>query len=234
MLELLWQLGILAVVLVFGASTGLLAGFVELSKKSAGVIAVNYGAGIFFLSFLISRHVDIVYKVVYEYSFVIFMAMALINTCTGIYTLRGWKLHGKTHTKILRIAMIVLCLCCFGAVLAVIVLTSQFTGISAEILGKYTAVYLSFTIMAFYFTSGAVIRILKEPFPVLLANSMLFVGLFFLASAIVIPNINKVLQSPMSPVNLPSIRTLVYVSVVVIMLLFIGFHRAKKQSDLIK
>ena len=233
MLELLWQLGILLTVLVFGIKIGLVAGFAGLSKKAAGVIAANYGAGIYILTFLISEHADKVYKVVNEYSFVIFMALALIIIYTGLYTLREWKLHGN-HDKASGIAMIALCPCCFGAVLAVIVLAYPVIGASIAFIGQYAAIYLSFTIMAFYFASGAIIRIAKEPFPVLLGNSMLFAGLFFLAFAIVIPNINKVLESPMSHVSLPSVRTLVYVSVVAIILLFIGFHRAKKHSNLIQ
>jgi predicted transporter len=234
MLELLWQLGILLAILVFGVKIGLVTGFAGLSKKSVGVIAANYGAGIYILTFLISERADMVYKVVNEYSFVIFMALALIITYTGFYTLREWKLHGKNSSKVLNAAMIALCPCCFGAVLAAIVLASPFTGVSIAFIGQYAAIYLSFTIVAFYFASGAIIRISKEPFPVLLGNFMLFVGLFFLAFAILIPNIDTVLKSPMSPVNVPSVRTLIYASVVVIILLFIGFYRAKKKSDLIQ
>jgi predicted transporter len=233
MLELLWQFGILLAVLVFSIKIGLIAGFAGLSKKAAGVIAANYGAGIFILTFLISGHADIVYKVVNEYNFVIFMALALIIIYTGFYTLREWKLHSN-HDKASGIAMIALCPCCFGAVLTAIVLASPFNGVSIASIGQYVAIYLSFTIVAFYFASGAIIRISKEPFPVLLGNFMLFVGLFFLVSAIVIPNISKVLQSPMSPMEVPSMETLIYALVFVLVLMFAGFHITKKKSDLIQ
>jgi len=234
MLELLWQLGILLTVLVFGVKIGLVAGFAGLSKKAAGVIAVNYGAGILILIFLISRHVDTAYKVVYEYIFLIFMTMALISIYTGFHTIKERKLHGKNSNDKVLYTSIVLCLCCFGAVLAAIVLASPFIGVSTAFVGKYVAIYLSLIIMTFYFASGAIIRISKKPFPVLLGNFMLFVGLFFSVSAIVIPNINTVLKSPMNPVNVPSVITLIYVSVVVIMLLFTGFYRAKEKSSLIQ
>lgn len=230
MLELLWQLGILSAVLVFGVIIGLVTGFAGLSKKAAGAIAASYGTGIFVLTSLISEHADMVHKVVSEYSFIIFMAIALIIIYTGFYTIREGKVHGKVSC----VTMIALYPCCFGAVLAAIMLAYPLIGISTVFVGKYVAIYLSLIIMAFYFASGAIIRISKKPFPVLLGNFMLFVGLYFLASAIVIPNISTVLKSPMSPVNVPSVRTLIYASVVVIMLLYIGFYRAKEQSDLIQ
>ncbi len=62
MLELLWQMGILAAVLVFGVKIGLATGFAGLSKKAATAIAVGYGAGILILTFIISGYTDMVIK----------------------------------------------------------------------------------------------------------------------------------------------------------------------------
>jgi len=234
MLELLWQLGILSVVLVFGVKIGLATGFAGLSKKAAAATAAGYGAGIYILTFLISGHVDIVYKVVYEYNFAIFTAMALVIIYAGFSTIREWKVHRKNHAKASCAAMIAPCPCCFGAVLAAIVFASPFIGVSTAFIGQYAAVFMSITIFAFYFASDAVVRITKQPYPILLGNFMLFVGFYFLVSAIVIPNISKVLQSPMSPMEVLSMETLVYVLVFVIILLFTGFYITKKKSSLIR
>jgi predicted transporter len=234
MLELLWQLGILSAALVFGVKIGLAAGFAGLSKKAAAAIAAGYGAGIYILTFLISGYTDLVYKFVYDYNFAIFTAMALVIIYAGFHTIREWKVHRKNHAKASCAAMIAPCPCCFGAVLAAIVLASPFIGVSTAFVGQYVAVFLSITILAFYFASNALVRITKQPYPILLGNFMLFVGFYFLASAIVIPNISKVLQSPMSPMDVPSTETLIYASVFVIVLMFAGFYITKKKSDLIQ
>ncbi|MEN4018717.1 MAG: DUF2162 domain-containing protein [Methanobacterium sp.] len=234
MLELLWQLGILSAALVFGVKIGLAAGFAGLSKKATAAIAAGYGAGIYILTFLISGYTDLVYKVMYDYNFAIFTAMALVIIYAGFHTIREWKVHRKNHAKASCAAMIAPCPCCFGAVLAAIVLASPFIGVSTAFVGQYVAVFLSITVLAFYFASGAVVRITKQPYPILLGNFMLFVGFYFLASAIVIPNISKVLQSPMNPMDVPSTETLIYASVFVLVLMFAGFYITKKKSDLIQ
>lgn len=234
MLELLWQLGILSAVLVFGVKIGLATGFAGLSKKAAAAIAAGYGVGILILTFLVSGYTDIVYKVVYDYNFAIFLAMAVVIIYAGFHTIREWKVHRKNHAKASCAAMIAPCPCCFGAVVAAIVLASPFIGVSTAFVGKYAAAFLSITILAFYLASGAIVRIIKKPYPVLLGNFMLFVGFYFLASAIVIPNISTVLQSPMNPMNMPSIETVNYTVISVIILAFIGFYVTKKQSSLIQ
>ncbi len=234
MLELLWQMGILSAVLVFGVKIGLASGFAGLSKKAAVAIAVGYGAGIYLSAFLVSGCTDLVYKVVYDYNFVIFIVMAVVIIYAGFHTIRKWKVHRKNHAKASCAAMIAPCPCCFGAVIAAIVLASPFIGVSTAAIGQYAAVFLSLTIMTFYFASEAIVRIVKKPYPVLLGNFMLFVGLYFLASAIVIPNISTVLQSPMGPMDVPSTETLAYASVFVIILMFAGFYVTKKRSNLIQ
>ena len=56
MLDLLWQIGILSAVLVFGIKIGLASGFVRLSKKAATCVAIGYGGAILILTFFISRY----------------------------------------------------------------------------------------------------------------------------------------------------------------------------------
>ena len=228
MLELLWQMGILSAVLVFGVKIGLATGFAGISKKMAVVIALGYGAGILALSALVSGYTDIIYKIVYDYNSVIFLVMAAVITYTGFHTIREWKIHRKNHATASCMAMIAPCPCCFGAVVAAIILASPFIGASSLAIGKYAAVFLTMTIIAFYLASGAIVRIVKKPYPVLLGNFMLFVGLYFLASAIVIPNIAPVLASKMNPITIPSVGMLVYAFIAVIILLVIGFFTTRK------
>jgi predicted transporter len=234
MLDLYWQIGILSVVLVFGIIIGLASGFVRLSKKAATGVAIGYGGVIIILTFLITNYVDIVHKIVYDYNFAIFMAIGIVIICAGFYTIREWNLHRETNAKASCVAMTVSCPCCIGAIIAVIILASPFIEVSTLLVGQYAAVLLSITIIAFYFASDAVVRIIKRPYPILLGNFMLFIGFYLLAAAIIIPNISTVIQSPMSPMTIPSIDTLIYAMVFVVILGFMGFYISKNKSNLIK
>ena len=233
MLDVLWQIGIFSVVLVFGIIIGLASGFVRLSKKTATGVAIGYGCAILILTFFISRYFDVVHKMVYDYNFAIFIVIGIVIIGVGFYTIREWNLHHKPNANPSCIAMTISFLCCIGSIIAVIVLASPFIG-STSIVGQYVAVLLSITILAFYSASDAIVRIIKRPYPILLGNFMLFIGFYLLASAIIIPNISTVIQSPMSPMTMPSIETIIYVMVFVIILGFLGFYISKKKSNLIQ
>jgi predicted transporter len=234
MLNLIWQLGILSVVLLFGVKIGLAMGFSGLSKKVAVVIAAGYGLGIYILSFIISRYTSTFYNFISDYNSAIFLIMALIIIYTGLYTIKEWKIHQKNHAKATCAAMIAPSPCCFGMIGAAIIMISPIIGASSVVIGQYAGVFLSLTILIVYFASEAITRITKKPYPLLLGNFMLFAGFYFIASVIVIPNINKVLESPMSPMNIPSSETLTYVSIFAIILIFSGFYVTKKRSSLVQ
>ena len=70
----------------------------------------------------------------------------------------------------------------------------------------------------------------KKPYPILLGNLMLFAGIYFLSSVILLPNINQVLLSPMKPYDMTSMTTLIYVLVFMVALVVIGFVKTKRES----
>lgn len=231
MLELLWQVGILSTVLIFGVKIGLAMGFAGISKKVGIAIAAGYGIGVLILSSITAGYANLLYKVVYDYNFILFSLMALIIAYAGLLTIREWKVHHKNHAKATCAAMIAPCPCCFGAVVVAIVLISPIIGVSSAAIGQYAAIFLSLTIVLFYFASGAIVRVIKKPYPILLGNFMLFAGFYFLASVILLPNIDAVIQSPMRPTNINSITTLSYVVILVVILIVIGFYRTNRQYN---
>ena len=234
MLDLLWHLGILSVVLLFGIKIGLAMGFSGLSKKVSVAISTGYGLGIYILSFIISKYTSTFYNFISDYNSAIFLIMALIIIYTGFYTIKEWKIHQKNHAKATCAAMIAPSPCCFGMIGVAIIMISPIIGASSVLIGQYAAIFLSLTILIVYFASEAITRITKKPYPILLGNFMLFAGFYFIASIIVIPNINKVLKSPMSPMNIPSSETLIYVLICAVILIFSGFCITKKRSNLIQ
>lgn len=234
MMELLWKLGILSVVLVFGVKIGLAMGFAGLSKKVAAAITLGYGGGILILTFIARGFVEQLQGVIYQYSSVLGITMAAIILYAGFHTLQEWKIHNKNNVTVTCMAMIVPCPCCFGAAVAAIIIAAPIIGASAFAVGKYTALFLMVTILAFYLLSGFISRALKKPYPVMLGNFMLFVGFYFLASAILIPNIGTLLSSKMSPLEIPSIWMLFYTLITVITLAIVGYYIARNRSPLLK
>jgi len=233
MFTILWQIGVLSAILVFGIKIGLAMGFAGLSKKMAALITVGYGLGILILTMIASGYEETLNKVIYDYNFVIFLAMALVIIYAGLHTIKEWKVHQKNHAKASCMAMIAPCPCCFGAVVAAIILASPVIGASTFVIGKYAAVFLTLTIGIFYLASGAIVKITKKPYPVLLGNFMLFVGIYFLASALILPNINTVLAVKMSPLIIPSLSYFSYALLIMVALLVIGIYKTKKNSLLL-
>lgn len=186
--------------------------------------------GIFLLSTVITDSSSVVYKTIIDYNFVMFSVMSLIIIYAGLHTIREWKLHQKNHAKVTCAAMIAPCPCCFTAVIAAIVIASPIIGASSAMIGRYAAILMTLIILVVFFSSDIIVRIVKKPYPILLGNLMLFAGIYFLSSVILLPNINQVLLSPMNPYDMHSMTTLIYVLVFMVTLVVIGFIKTKRES----
>lgn len=233
-MELLWKLGILSIVMVFGVKIGLAMGFAGLSKKVTAAIILGYGGGILLLTFIAGGFIDQIQGFVYSYSSVLGIAMAAIILYAGFHTLKEWKIKNKNSITATCMAMIAPCPCCFGAaVAAIIIIASPMIGVSAFAVGEYAALFLMVVMAVCYVASGLIGRALNKPYPVLLGNFMLFAGFYFLTSAIVIPNISTVLSQQMSPLSIPNIWTFAYALITVVVLVVAGYYISRKQSPFV-
>lgn len=230
MMDLLWKLGILSVVMVFGIKIGLAMGFAGLSKKVTAAIILGYGGGILLLTFIAGSFVEQLQGFVYAYSSVLGIVMAVIILYAGFHTLKEFKIHQKDSITSTCMAMIAPCPCCFGAAVAAIIIAAPMIGASAFAVGEYAAVFLMLTMAVFYLVSGLIGRALNKPYPVLLGNFMLFAGFYFLTSAIVIPNISTVLTQQMSPIEIPDLWTFIYAVITIVVLGGAGYYIARNRS----
>ncbi|BAW31074.1 MAG TPA: DUF2162 domain-containing protein [Methanothermobacter sp.] len=232
--NILWEAGILSVILLFGVKIGLAMGLAGLSRKKAAIIIIAYSAGILGLSALANPYMETLHHYFTEYASLMTIIMAAILIIAGAYTIKEWKQHQKNTATTTCLAMIAPCPCCFGAVTLSIILIAPIIGASALTIGKYAAILLGIFIGIFYLTSKTIAKISKKPHPILLGNFMLFAGLYFLASAIVLPNINSVLATKMSPITIPDPQTLTYAIIGAILLIGLGIITNRKNSTLIK
>jgi len=228
MVDEIWQLGLLSAIIIFGIKIGLSLGFAGLSKKVSAVIVLLYGLGTLLLSKLAAGFTDVINTVIYEYNFVIFMVMSLTILYAGFHTIREWKVNQKNSVASTRIAMIAPCPCCFGAVIASIVLISPSLGVSTFEIGKYASLILMITIGTVYLLSDAISRLIKVPRPIMMGNFMIFVGFYFLISALMIPNIVAGMSIQMSPMECPEFSSLGHVFLITSGLMIIGFIKNKK------
>lgn len=233
MMELLWKLGILSVVMVFGIKIGLAMGFAGLSKKITAAIILGYGGGILLLTYIAGSFINEIQGFVYAYSSILGIVMAAVILYAGFHTLKEWKIHNKDSITATCMAMIAPCPCCFGAAAAAIIIAAPMIGASAFAVGEYAAVFLMITMTICYLVSGLIGRTLKKPYPVLLGNFMLFAGFYFLVSAIVIPNISTVLTQQMSPIDIPDVWTFIYAVITIVVLTVAGYYIARNRSPVL-
>lgn len=87
-ISILWQLGILASIIVFGVKLGLATGLANLSKKYLATICVGYGGGVLILAQISSYYTKQIIDMIYTYNSLFFIIMAIIMILAGIFTIR--------------------------------------------------------------------------------------------------------------------------------------------------
>ena len=222
MMTVLWQVGIFASVLVFGIKIGLASGLANLSKKLFAVILIAYGGGVILISAIASLYSDQLVQAIYSYNTIFYIIMASIMIIAGLFTIREWKIHDKNTSTATSLAIIAPCPCCFGSIIASVLIVAPTIGVSSLDLSWYAAGALVAVMLVTYFASNTIVRFIKQPYPIVLGNFMLLLGAYFLLSAIVIPNIAGVLAKTTSPITMSSPQDILMVVIAFAILLFGG------------
>ncbi|RAP48648.1 MAG: hypothetical protein BZ136_04650 [Methanosphaera sp. rholeuAM74] len=233
MLETLWQLGVFSAVLVFGVKIGLAMGFAGLTKKQMALITTINGICIIVLSKLCEPYVDLLYNSIYSYSSIIFGLMAVIILLTGIHTVHDWKQTHKNHATATSLALIVPCPCCIGAVVGSIIVVAPIVSISSVFLGTISATLLMILIVVFYLLSDTVVKKINRPYPIVLGNFMIFVGLYFLIAMTILPTLSRVLTEDYEgfAVSIPYNLIMVAIVMGIIIAISILYKRKTQYSN---
>ena len=234
MMSVLWQFGILAAILVFGIKVGLASGLANLSKKLLAIICVGYGGGVLIISAVASLYAEQLTQAIYSYNSVFYIIMALIMIIAGLITIREWKVHDHNTSTATSLAVIAPCPCCFGSIVASILIVAPTIGVGAFYLSWFAAAALVAVIIITYFASNIIIKLTSKPYPIILGNFMLLLGAYFLLSAIVIPNIAGSLSKDFKDLTMNSPESIIAVIVMVVVLVIIGVFLSKKSKSLLE
>ena len=228
MLEQFWQYGILAAVLIFGLKIGLALGFSGIKRKTVNLILVGYGVGLILLSIICQPFTQQIYDIVYGYSSTIFAVMAIIIVITGFKTIYDWRVTGNDTGTSTCMAVVAPCPCCFGAILASVILVAPVAGVSSAMLGTFAAVALVIVMGATYYLSESIVKRIDVPYPLLLGNFMIFIGLYFVLCLAILPNISLLLEG--SPIVIESVINTLSIIALIIALIAVGVIYAKRKS----
>ena len=233
-LSALWQVGVFAAVILFGTKLGIASGLAKLSKRNLALLCLGYGGGILLLSAIASLYTREITDIINNYNSIIYLIMALIMIFSGIYTIKEWKNHERNTMRTTRMILVAPCPCYFGSILASIVMAAPSIGLGAFSLSQYVAAIMVIVILTGYFASNLIVKVLKKPYPIVIGNFMLFLGIYFLLSSILIPNIIQVFSQSMKSMTIPSLTSLALSFTVACVIVAIGIIVSKKNDFLIK
>ena len=228
MLEQFWKYGILAAVLIFGLKIGLALGFSGIEKKKVLLILVGYGVALTIFSYVLTPYTQQVYTFVYQYTSGIFACIAIVILITGFKTIYDWKVTGKDVGSGTCMAVVAPCPCCFGAILASIMLVAPIAGVSSITLGVFSSVALVLVMGITYFLSMQIVKRMKQPYPIVLGNFMIFIGLYFVLCLIILPNMAYITTG--TSIEIQSIENVSLMIVSVLCLLIAGGIFARNKS----
>lgn len=229
--NILWQVGILSAVLIFGIKLGLATGLADMSKKYLALVSIGYGGGVLILTEISSHFTNQITDLIYTYNFEFFLIMAVIMILAGIFTIREYKVFEKNTTKATCMAVVAPCPCCFGSIIVSIMLVAPSVGLGLIDLSFIVAGALVLTIVLTYFASNYLVKFINKPYPIVLGNFMFFLGIYFLLSALFLPNIAAMIQNPMDAIMISSPYSLIGALMLVIVIVVIGGLISRRNSN---
>lgn len=230
-INILWQLGILSAVLIFGIKLGLATGLANMTRKYLAVVTIAYGGGVLILTQISSYFTAEITDLIYTYNFEFFLIMAVIMILAGIFTIREYKVYEKNTTAATCMAVVAPCPCCFGSIIVSIMLVAPTVGLGLMDLSFVVAGALMLTIVLTYFASNYLIRFIHKPYPIVLGNFMFFLGIYFLLSALFLPNITAMIANPMESISIASPYSLVGALILIIAIIGIGGLISRRNSN---
>ncbi|MBZ9570645.1 DUF2162 domain-containing protein [Methanobrevibacter sp. TMH8] len=231
-MDILWQAGVIAAIIVFGVKIGLGSAMANLSKKAMLLLIAIYGIGIYIATQIASIYSSQFTNFVISYNTPIFIAMSIIMIIAGLTTIREWKVHNCNTSTTSALAVIAPSPCCFISITITAIFVAPIMGLSIGELSPIIAIILALVIIISYFCANIIVKFIKKPYPIILGNFMLFLGVYFLLAAFLLPNLINGFKMIMKPIGLVDANLIIYLIPVIFVLMIIGVLLSKRNSFL--
>ncbi|MEA4957906.1 hypothetical protein SDC9_29518 [bioreactor metagenome] len=231
-MDILWQAGVIAAIIVFGVKIGLGSAMANLSKKSILLLIAIYGIGIYIATQIASIYSSQFTNFVISYNMPIFIVMSIIMILAGLTTIREWKVHKCNTSTTSALAVIAPSPCCFLSITITAIFVAPIIGLSIGELSPIISIILALVIIVSYFSANIIVNFIKKPYPIILGNFMLFLGVYFLLAALLLPNLIEGFKKIMKPISLIDVNLMIYLIPVILLLLIVGAFFSKKTSFL--
>lgn len=231
-MDILWQAGVIAAIIVFGVKIGLGSAMANLSKKSILLLIAIYGIGIYIATQIASIYSSQFTNFVISYNMPIFIVMSIIMILAGLTSIREWKVHKCNTSTTSALAVIAPSPCCFLSITITAIFVAPIIGLSIGELSPIISIILALVIIVSYFSANIIVNFIKKPYPIILGNFMLFLGVYFLLAALLLPNLIEGFKKIMKPISLIDVNLMIYLIPVILLLLIVGAFFSKKTSFL--
>lgn len=231
-MDILWQAGVIAAIIVFGVKIGLGSAMANLSKKSILLLIAIYGIGIYIATQIASIYSSQFTNFVISYNMPIFIVMSIIMILAGLTSIREWKVHKCNTSTTSALAVIAPSPCCFLSITITAIFVAPIIGLSIGELSPIISIILALVIIVSYFSANIIVNFIKKPYPIILGNFMLFLGVYFLLAALLLPNLIEGFKKIMKPISLIDVNLMLYLIPVILLLLIVGAFFSKKTSFL--
>lgn len=231
-MDILWQAGVIAAIIVFGVKIGLGSAMANLSKKSILLLISIYGIGIYIATQIASIYSSQFTNFVISYNMPIFIVMSIIMILAGLTSIREWKVHKCNTSTTSALAVIAPSPCCFLSITITAIFVAPIIGLSIGELSPIISIILALVIIVSYFSANIIVNFIKKPYPIILGNFMLFLGVYFLLAALLLPNLIEGFKKIMKPISLIDVNLMLYLIPVILLLLIVGAFFSKKTSFL--
>jgi len=196
--SLLATSGVLMGIIVFALKISVGCGLASLSRKEVLTVAIGYLALSLIIGLVLGKITDEALASVLNLGVAMHVIMALLLVVVGVITAREWNWHLKDVSRKTFWIISMPCPACMAAIFLSCGILFDLLDVASWKIGAFVGLIFFVTIIIFSTVIG---RIGKAP--ATLGNSMIFFGLFYLLSILIIPAYLKSQSTPFVPVTIP-------------------------------
>lgn len=191
--------GILIGIIVFALKVSLGCGLASLSRKETLCIATSYLALSLVMSLALGLIPEGAFTSVMSMGVAMHLGIALLLVAGGVATAREWNRHGRDLSRKTFWVLSVPCPACLAATFLSCTALAGLLEVAGWKVGVFVGLVFFVTIAVLSTTVGKMGKT-----PSALGNAMIFVGLFYLLSILLIPAYLKAASTPFVPIAIPA------------------------------